>query len=223
MKTFYRVVVLCSLFAIQAAWAAPAWVTDQFEITLRSGPSTSNAIQLMIKSGTQLEVLERDAESGYSRVRTAGGTEGWVVSRYLMNERSAREQLERLSSQLTDANSRGTSRGSQLTSIKDQYDAATARIATLESEKAALEQELAEIKRTAANVLAINDQNESLMEQLSAAQIHGDTLEQENRQLAGQSTRYWFMTGAVVLVVGIILGIWLPRIRWQRRSRYDRF
>ena len=223
MKTFYRVVVLCSLFAIQAAWAAPAWVTDQFEITLRSGPSTSNAIQLMIKSGTQLEVLERDAESGYSRVRTAGGTEGWVVSRYLMNERSAREQLERLSSQLTDANSRGTSLGSQLTSIKDQYDAATARIATLESEKAALEQELAEIKRTAANVLAINDQNESLMEQLSAAQIHGDTLEQENRQLAGQSTRYWFMTGAVVLVVGIILGIWLPRIRWQRRSRYDRF
>jgi SH3 domain protein len=223
MKTFYRVAVLCSLFAIQAAWAAPAWVTDQFEITLRSGPSTSNAIQLMINSGTQLEVLERDAESGYSRVRTAGGTEGWVVSRYLMNERSAREQLERLSSQLTDANSRGTSLGSQLTSIKDQYEAATARIATLESEKAALEQELAEIKRTAANVLAINDQNESLMEQLSAAQIHGDTLEQENRQLAGQSTRYWFMTGAVVLVVGIILGIWLPRIRWQRRSRYDRF
>jgi len=26
-----------------------------------------------------------------------------------------------------------------------------------------------------------------------------------------------------VLVVGMILGIWLPRIRWQRRSRYDRF
>ncbi|MGB5511064.1 MAG: TIGR04211 family SH3 domain-containing protein, partial [Woeseiaceae bacterium] len=118
MKTFFRVAALCSLFAVQAAGAAPAWVTDQFEITLRSGPSTSNAIQLMIDSGTQLEVLERDAESGYSRVRTAGGTEGWVVSRYLMNERSAREQLERLSSQLTDANSRGTSLGSQLTGIK---------------------------------------------------------------------------------------------------------
>lgn len=223
MKTLFRAAVLCSLFVIQAAWAAPAWVTDQFEITLRSGPSTSNAIQLMVKSGAQLEVLERDADKGYTRVRTAGGTEGWVVSRFLMSERSAREQLERLSSQLTDANSRGTSMGSQLTSIKDEYEAARARITTLESEKAALEQELGEIKRTAANVLAISDQNESLMEQLSAAQIHGDTLEQENRQLSGQTTRYWFMTGAVVLVVGIILGIWLPRIRWQRRSRYDRF
>ena len=223
MKTLFRVAALCSLFAIQAAWAAPAWVTDQFEITLRSGPSTSNAIQLMVDSGTQLEVLEQDAESGYSRVRTAGGTEGWVVSRFLMSERSAREQLERLSSQLTDANSRGTSMGSQLTSIKDQHEAANERIATLAREKAALEQELGEIKRTAANVLAISDQNESLMEQLSAAQIRGDTLEQENRQLAGQTTRFWFMTGAAVLVVGVILGIWLPRIRWQRRSRYDRF
>ena len=124
---------------------------------------------------------------------------------------------------VTDANSRGTSLGSQLTSIKDEYDAANTSIVTLEREKAALEQELGEIKRTAANVLAISDQNESLMEQLSAAQIRGDTLEQENRQLAGQTTRFWFMTGAAVLVVGIILGIWLPRIRWQRRSRYDRF
>jgi hypothetical protein len=27
-------------------------VSDEFEITLRSGPSTSNAIELMLKSGT---------------------------------------------------------------------------------------------------------------------------------------------------------------------------
>ncbi|MCP5092471.1 MAG: TIGR04211 family SH3 domain-containing protein, partial [Gammaproteobacteria bacterium] len=85
------------------------------------------------------------------------------------------------------------------------------------------EKELAEIKRTAANVLAINNQNKTLMDQLAAAQIRGDTLEQENRQLTGQTTRYWFMAGALVLLFGIILGIWLPRIRWQRRSRYDRF
>ena len=44
-----------------AAVAESAWVSDQFEITLRSGPSTSNAIQLMLNSGAELEVLERDA------------------------------------------------------------------------------------------------------------------------------------------------------------------
>jgi SH3 domain protein len=171
----------------------------------------------------RLEVLERDADSGYSRVRTPGGTEGWVLSRYLMSEPSAREQLTKLSSQLTNANSRGSSLDSQMTAVKAEYDSANKEIASLEREKAAVEKELAEIKRTAANVLAINNQNKTLMDQLAAAQIRGDTLEQENRQLTGQTTRYWFMAGALVLLFGIILGIWLPRIRWQRRSRYDRF
>ena len=223
MKIMLRAVLLLAVFAVPGAFAAPAWVSDQFEITLRSGPSTSNAIQLMVNSGTRLEVLERDAESGYSRVRTAGGTEGWVLSRYLMSEPSAREQLQTLTSQLTNANSRGSSLDSQLTAIRGEYDSANNTIRELEREKSAVEQELAEIRRTAANVLAINEQNQSLMDQLAAAQIRGDTLEQENRQLTSQTTRYWFMTGALVLLVGIILGIWLPRVRWQRRSRYDRF
>lgn len=214
-------IVLLAMSA--AASAESAWVSDEFEITLRSGPSTSNAIELMISSGTELEVLERDAESGYTQVRTQGGTEGWVLTRYLMREPSAREQLETLTSQLTNANSRGTSLNSQLEAIREEQNSATRQIATLEKEKSKLENDLAEIRRTAANVLSINEQNESLMEQLTAAQIRADTLEQENRTLARQTTRYWFITGALVLLVGMLLGIWLPRIRWQRRSRYDRF
>ena len=221
MKT--RIVLLAALLLPVPAFAEPAWVTDQFEITLRSGPSTSNAIQLMVSSGTRLEVLERDAESGYTRVRTQGGTEGWVLTRYLMNEASAREQLQMLTSQLTNANSRGSSLDTQLKAIRSEYDTANRKIQTLERDKAAVEQELAEIKRTAANVLSINEQNQSLMDELTAAQIRADTLEQENRALASQTKRYWFMAGALVLLVGILLGIWLPRIRWQRRSRYDRF
>ncbi len=223
MKRLLHITLLVSSLAASTALAQSAWVTDQFEITLRSGPSTSNAIQLMVSSGTRLEVIERDAESGYTHVRTQGGTEGWVLTRYLMNEASAREQLETLTGQLTNATSRGSSLNSQLGAIKGQYDSANRQISTLEREKASLEKELAEIKRTAANVLAINDQNKSLMDELAAAQIRADTLEQENRVLASQTTRYWFMAGGLVLLVGIALGIWLPRIRWQRRSRYDRF
>jgi SH3 domain protein len=219
----FAAALLSALLLATAARAESAWVSDEFEITLRSGPSTSNAIELMLKSGTELEVLERDSETGYSRVRTGGGTEGWVLTRYLMNEPAAREQLAKLTSQLTSEASRGSSLNSQLGAIRSQYDAATKRIATLEREKGALEEELADIQRTAANVLAINKQNKELREQLAAEEIRVATLEQENRELTSQTTRYWFMSGALVLVVGMVLGLWLPRIRWQRRSRYDRF
>lgn len=200
-----------------------AWVSDEFEVLLRTGPSTEHAIRLTMKSGTELEVLESDSDSGYSRVRTLGGTEGWVLSRYLMNEPPARQQLERLTSQLTDANTRGTSLGSQLDAIKGQYDDAERQIASLQQSRNALESELKEIKETAANALAIDRQNKDLRQQLTDAEIKVSILEQENEDLGSQKTRNWFLAGALVLLVGIVLGLWLPRVRWQRRSRYDRF
>jgi SH3 domain protein len=214
--------LVCMALA-QVASAESVWVSDQFEVMLRSGPSTSNAIERMLPSGTALEILERDEESGYSRVRTAAGTEGWVLSRYLMDEPSAREQLATLTGRLTNANAQGSTLSSQLNAIRSEYDGARRQIATLEKEKGQLETEIAEIKRTAANVLSINNQNQELRDQLAAAEIRAATLEQQNRELTAQTTRYWFMTGAAVLIVGMILGIWLPRVRWQRRSRYDRF
>jgi SH3 domain protein len=216
-------IVIVSLLAAPDARSESAWVSDEFEITLRSGPSTSNAIQLMVSSGTELEVLERDAETDYTRVRTAGGTEGWVLSRYLMTEASAREQLQTLTGELTSANTRGTSLNSQLSAIRDEYDASQATVQGLERDNARLEQELADIRRTAANVIAINEENTDLRDQVDAADIRVDVLEQENRGLESQAMRYWFMSGGLVLVVGIVLGLWLPRMRWQRRSRYDRF
>ena len=205
------------------AEAQEAWVSDQFEVMLRTGPSTSNAIERVLRSGTALEVLETDSEAGYARVRTTAGTEGWVLSRYLMNEPSAREQLERLTGQLTNATNASSSVTEQLDAVRGEQNTANNRIAVLEREKSSLETELAEIKRTAANVLAIDRQNKELRDQLATTEIEVSTLEQTNRELTGQATRYWFMTGALVLIVGIILGLWLPRIKWQKRSRYDRF
>ncbi len=214
--------VMAALVLAPALRAEPVWVTDQFEITLRTGPGNSYAITRMLPSGTQLELLEREAAEGYSRVATAGGTEGWVLTRYLMGEPSAREQLERLTRQLTSAQSEGSSLGAQLAAITGEYESAQAQIASLQREKQNLEAELARIKQTAANVLAIDAQNKDLQQKLTDAEIRASTLEQENRDLRAQTTRNWFLAGGLVMLVGIVLGLWLPRMRVQRRSRYDR-
>lgn len=221
-KMILPLVLLGSLLSLSAN-AEDVWVSDQFEVMLRTGPSTSNAIERVLRSGTALEVIETDDEAGYSRVRTNAGTEGWVLTRYLMGEPSAREQLARLTGQLTDATEAGSSLTQQLDAVRGEYNSANNRIAVLEREKQGLERELAEIKSTAANVLAIDKQNKDLRDELATTQIEVSTLEQQNRELTAQSTRYWFMTGALVLVVGIILGLWLPRIQWRKSSRYDRF
>lgn len=220
----HRIVLLITLCCLPLlAQAETAWVSDQFEITLRSGPSTDNAILLMIDSGTSLEVLERETGSGYTKVRTTGGREGWVLTRYLMKEMPARQRLAQLSSQLTSAKATSTSLGGQFDAIKNEQSQALRQISQLEKANTELESELAEIKRTAANVIAIDKDNGSLRKRLADADMKVSILEQENEEFRSRKTRDWFVAGALVLFAGMLMGILIPKIRWQRRSGYDRF
>ncbi len=226
MKRFVwqRIFVFCAGALVSlGAFGEPVWVSDQFEVMLRTGPSTDNAIQLMIGSGAELEVLEQDDENGYSRVMTNGGTEGWVLSRYLMTEPGAREQLETFTRQLMGVNTEGASLDSQLDAIQGEFESAKRQISELERDKTDMQAEIDDIRRTAANTLAIDSRNKNLQQLLTDAEIRVSMLEQENDSLAGQTTRNWFITGAMVLFAGVLLGLILPRMKWQRKSRYDRF
>ncbi len=216
--------LLAALLLVMLAHTVAAqtrYVSDEFEITLRTGPSTANQIIRMLPSGTQLEMLEQDAESGYTRVRTVGGTEGWVISRYLMSEPAARDQLAAMRQRLETIRNQSGDLGAQLDDLTRAKQEAEARIRTLEAENKQLDAELAEIKRTASNVLAINAQNNALREQLSTAEVQIAALQQENGELASRRNRDWFIAGAAVLLAGVLVGIIVPRIRWRRRSRWS--
>jgi SH3 domain protein len=215
--------LVAAIFVASAASAQSAWVSDEFEVTLRTGPSTSNTIALMVPSGTQLQVLEEVQETGYTRVRTGGGTEGWVLTRYLMDEPSAREQLEAASRQLTEANEEAASMDAQLGTIRNEYDAANRMILGLETDNAELQSQLEDVSSRAANTLVIDRQNQELQQKLTDAEIRISVLEREKERLVSQSTRNWFLTGSAVLIVGVLLGLVLPRMKFQRRSRYDSF
>ncbi len=214
--------LVCCLFLITSpAQAEKRYVTDEFEITLRSGPSSTHTIQRMVKSGATLTVLERDEDNGYSRVQTSGGTEGWVLNRYLMREPAARNQLENLSGQLAKV-TEGSLRV-RANAIKSTYDDATKRISALERENKSLQDELTNIKGIAANVLAIDQKNDELSQDLSEQETQISTLLEENQMLKSNKQRDWFIAGALVLFSGLFLGLVIPKIQWRKRSRYDSF
>ena len=60
---------------------------------MRTGKDSKKAIVRVLPTGAQLELLKEDSESGYSLVRTQGGTEGWVLNRYLIKSPPARTRL----------------------------------------------------------------------------------------------------------------------------------
>jgi hypothetical protein len=49
--------ILAAIFIPLMSSANPLFVSDQLEITLRTGPSTTNKITKMLRSGDQLNVL----------------------------------------------------------------------------------------------------------------------------------------------------------------------
>ncbi|HJY42228.1 MAG TPA: TIGR04211 family SH3 domain-containing protein, partial [Steroidobacteraceae bacterium] len=86
--------LVASSFICVPAPAATVYVSDQLTVPLRRGPSNSHKIlHAGLPSGTALEVLGEDTAAGFTQVRTANGTEGWVPTQFLSNEPIARDRL----------------------------------------------------------------------------------------------------------------------------------
>ena len=77
-----------------------------------------------------------------------------------------------------------------------------------------------ETVRAAAEILATDGYGGSRMVALERSL---QTLQQENENLKDRTARDWFMVGAGVVLLGIIVGLIIPRIRWRKKSSWDTF
>lgn len=214
--------IYCVLYSVLAA-AETRYVSDQLEVTLRRGPTLSHAVLRMLKSGAAVEVLEMDKESGHTRVKANGGIEGWILTRYLSAEPTARMQLEKMMKDMNRTDNPDHSVLAQLKNIKNEYESAQQRIAKLENENKQLEEQLDSIKHTAANVLSIDKENKKFRQKLATSEERLNSLQLENGELQSDKNKDWFFAGAVVLVSGLLLGLILPKMAQRKTSRYGDF
>lgn len=221
--------VLPLVLMIEACWfpsltqAESRYASDQIEVLLRTGPSHQHAIVRMLKSGAALEALEHDKAKGYTRVRTPGGAEGWVLTRHLMTEPSARELLAQLSGHFSKSENNPDSPAAQADLIRREYDALAQQTVALGKDNKQMVHELAKIRQTAANAVNLDSQNQEMRQQIVELQQLIGRLEQENQLLGNQVERDWFYAGALVLFIGLLMGLIIPRIQWRKRSRYGDF
>ncbi|MEM7449972.1 MAG: TIGR04211 family SH3 domain-containing protein [Pseudomonadota bacterium] len=198
------------------------YVTDQFEVTMRRAPSAGNtAIVRVLRSGTPLVVLERDAGNGWSRVRlTTSDTEGYVLTRYLMSEPDARSQLASLRERVDTLRNESGDQGRELDDLRQASAESARRIAALDQENQRLEIELSDLQAKAANVISIDRENTSLRKELTDTQIVLEALQQENDELSSRRIMHWFLIGAAVLLAGVVVGLVLPGLRRRKRGGY---
>lgn len=218
MKQFKLPLLAILILFGNQAMSETRYVTDIFQITLRSGKSTQNEIIRMIPSGTVLTVLEQDAGSGYSHVKTPAGKEGWVLTRFLMDLPSARARLTRAETGLANSEQQLGETREELQQTNKQKQALNKERTRLEALNKKISHQLAKIKRVSANAIQISSENEHLKKQMVETDRENQFLQQENTNLQDRSNRDWFMVGAMVVVASMIFGILLTRIRWKKKS-----
>ena len=199
------------------------YVTDQLEITMRSGQSTKYQIVRMLPSGTAVEVLETGENGDYTRIRTDQGNDGWVLSRYLDQQPSARQRLEQANKRLNEVEGENKRLSRELSQERNDKRELGKQQDTLSSEHEQLQQELNRIKRVSADVLSIDKENQSLKTLLEQTQTNYQQAQQQITALQDSTARDWFIVGGGVVLLGILIGLIIPKIRWKKKSDWGTF
>ena len=196
--------------------AETRYVTDIAKITLRTGESTSHRILKILDSGTQVEALGDNKDTGYTKVRYEDQI-GYMLTNKLMNEPSARERVVTLEKELQDLKTAPGEVGQRLADLQQRYNNLLAAHEELQAVKQKQEQELQSIQRTASNAIRISNERNELRQQVVGLTRNVAELRQQNQDLNNNSTRDWFLIGAGVIIAGILIGLILPHLRFQRR------
>jgi SH3 domain protein len=210
------------LLSLQMSWmsmaqAATRYVTDLSEIALRTGESNRHRIIRMLPSGTPLEVLGVNAETDYARVRTEDGTVGFILERELQDEPAARIRVVELEERLAALQAEPDALAARFAALQADHARMSADVQGLRDENRRLEQELATIRHLSANILDITGDRDRLRIQVGELTRERADLEQANRELGDQTNQRWFMIGAGVVLVGVLIGLFLPHLRFRRR------
>ena len=222
MKNVFILVSLSLILAGNVV-AETLYVSDTLEITMRSGKGTSFGIIRMLRSGTSVTVLETDKKTGYTQVRTKSGKVGWVLSRFLMKGQAARDRLAASEKTLAELELENSKTETAKATLAQEKAVLQTQLSKLDGESRSVSQELTEIKRTASSALAIDSENKDLKSRLVSLERQLQTVQQENEGLKDRTARDWFMVGAAVVLLGIIVGLIIPRIRFRKKSSWDTF
>ncbi len=184
------VLSLICIFPISYSSAEDIYVTGVTNITMRTGPGVGHKIVRMLKSGTKLEIVEHKED--WSHVRTIGGKQGWVLSRFL----TPKVPDALLVNKLEKENQRLMKR---LAAIEEENKQLTVKNATLVQ----VEEKYTELKKESGQFLELKANYNEMIEQFENQKKKIEKLENDSKN----EIKFWFLIGPGVLIIGFIFGL----------------
>ncbi len=217
---YYRLCLILCLILPMQTFAATKYVSDQLRITLRSGQGNQFEIIKTLHSGTKLKVLE-ETETGYTLVRLDDGTEGWVRSQYVVDEPIAADKLTRAETRLAKAQEKLTRTEEELKVLRKNKAKLDFAHGKLRGEHKAASKELKTLNKLASRPKQLAQENIELRKNFEQISDELNLVKQENQVLKDRSKRNWFLAGAGIMILGIILGLIIPKLKFRKKSGWD--
>jgi SH3 domain protein len=205
------------------AYAVDRYVTDSFEIMVRSGPRLENKIVKVLRSGAEVDVIDGEAGDGYSEVRMEDGDIGFVLTRLLTPDPVARDQLAALKQTLEELQGDPESIEARLTEAQEKNVNLVVENSDLSMRVQEMSEELARIGIASENAVRNASENEKLQLEVDQLTLEFDDLRLQNRAYRDQSDKKWFIVGALTLLGGIIIGLIIPALRKNRQGSWSRY
>ena len=220
MKSIAKLTLaLALLFALPAAAQDVKYITDTTYVPVRSGQGTQyRIVHRGLPSGTRVTVTESNEESGYSYIVTDRGTEGWVLTRYLMEQEPAADRLAALREEYEALVGDEGSIRAQLVEARDALEESNRELKSLGETLAQTRSELAEVRRVSSNALTLDSTNRRLTEEAQVMRTRIEVLEADNQRLKDSEDGQAFINGALAVLLGVVIALIVPRLRPKPRA-----
>lgn len=200
---------------------AVRYVRDSITLPLRQSQSVESAVvHPGVSSGTALTIVKEDPGSGFTRVRTSEGVEGWIASRHLMTEPTARVQLEKANAELEELRKTNARLEQEQAALPSDQRRAAQELAQLRGDNARLEQELQIMRSAPDSAMQLAQENIELKKSNAELLATVETTNKAVSELQRAQNYTLFREGAIAVFAGAVLAALIPRLKPKKRSEW---
>ncbi len=213
--------ILLASLTTSFVFAETRYIDDTLYAPLRSGEGLGfRIVHKGVRSGTAIELLVTNPESGYSKVRTPEGIEGWLPTRFLVAEPIAKTKLEQLQVQHEQLQAKFTSLSEESNSLTSTNTSNAKKINRLEEDNKNLLAELADIKRISTNAISLDKRNSELRRENEELKNELEVLNSENIRLNDNNERDKMLLGGGLVVLGVLIAVIVPMFKRDKRDTW---
>ena len=204
---------ICLVIWSVCAQAKTMYIIDSKKIPVRAGKGTAYKILTMIESSQRVEFLQKDNQ--WSLVRLEDGKEGWVYSRYLINNPTSKIKLEELSLKHKNLITQTESLKADYEQLKLDNKKLKSTFATT---KKSLNNQLSDydaLKADSSEFIALKSKYERVSRELNQQTRKVENLEDQMSDLQLSYYLSWALSVIGILLVGFLIGYSVKRPRRQ--------